>query len=46
MMQTELQRRAYLRAMGIDVWIPRDQADTAPDTGIPRSASAARPPIG
>jgi DNA polymerase len=27
MMQTELQRRAYLRAMGIDVWIPRDQAD-------------------
>lgn len=31
MMQTELQRRAYLRAMGIDVWIPRDQADTEPD---------------
>ena len=27
MMQTELQRRAYLRAMGIDVWIPRDQTD-------------------
>ena len=34
MMQTELQRRAYLRAMGIDVWIPRDQADSQPDTGI------------
>ena len=31
MMQTELQRRAYLRAMGIDVWIPRDQADAGPD---------------
>lgn len=27
MMQSELERRAYLRAMGIDVWIPRNQAD-------------------
>jgi DNA polymerase len=40
MMQTELQRRAYLRAMGIDVWIPRDQADTAPDAGIPQEPVA------
>ncbi len=27
MMQSEHERRAYLRAMGIDLWIPRDQAD-------------------
>ncbi|MDH3586993.1 MAG: hypothetical protein OEQ30_07885, partial [Gammaproteobacteria bacterium] len=27
MMQSEQARRAYLRAMGIDVWIPRDQVD-------------------
>ena len=26
-MQSELERRAYLRAMGIDVWVPRNQAD-------------------
>jgi uracil-DNA glycosylase family 4 len=30
MMQSEQARRAYLRAMGIDVWIPRDQADVEP----------------
>lgn len=30
MMQSELERRAYLRAMGIDVWVPRDQADEEP----------------
>ena len=27
MTQPETQRRAYLRAMGIDVWLPRDSAD-------------------
>lgn len=27
MIQNEHQRRAYLRALGIDVWVPRDQAD-------------------
>ncbi|HSN52350.1 MAG TPA: uracil-DNA glycosylase [Woeseiaceae bacterium] len=32
MMQSEHERRAYLRAMGIDVWVPRDRvdADAAP----------------
>jgi DNA polymerase len=30
MMQSEEVRRAYLRAMGIDVWIPRDQVDVEP----------------
>jgi DNA polymerase len=30
MMQSEQARRAYLRAMGIDVWIPRDQVDVEP----------------
>lgn len=27
MMQAESQRRAYLRAMGIDVWVPRESVD-------------------
>jgi DNA polymerase len=27
MIQPEQQRRAYLEALGIDVWVPRDQAD-------------------
>lgn len=30
MLQSENERRAYLRAMGIDVWIPRDQPDAEP----------------
>jgi DNA polymerase len=30
MMQSEHERRAYLRAMGIDVWVPRDQMDDEP----------------
>ena len=30
MMQSEHERRAYLRAMGIDLWVPRDQADVEP----------------
>ena len=29
MLQPEQQRRAYLRAMGIDVWLPHDQQDDA-----------------
>lgn len=28
MIQSEQQRRAYLEAMGIDVWLPRDHVDT------------------
>ena len=42
MMQSEIERRAYLRAMGIDVWVPRDEPDMdvvsalddAPATGL------------
>lgn len=30
MMQSEHERRAYLRAMGIDLWVPRDQVDAEP----------------
>jgi uracil-DNA glycosylase family 4 len=30
MMQSEHERRAYLRAMGIDVWVPRDSTDAEP----------------
>jgi len=29
MMQSENQRRAYLKAMGIDVWLPRDSGDSS-----------------
>ena len=29
MMQSEQQRRAYLEAIGIDVWLPRDHVDAA-----------------
>ncbi len=36
MIQPEQQRRAYLEALGIDVWVPRDQAD--PDPEIEESA--------
>jgi uracil-DNA glycosylase family 4 len=31
MIQPEQQRRAYLEALGIDVWVPRDQADQEPE---------------
>ncbi len=31
MIQSEQQRRAYLDALGIDVWLPRDQADPPVD---------------
>ena len=30
MIHSEHQRRAYLEALGIDVWLPRDQADPEP----------------
>jgi DNA polymerase len=33
MNQPEPQRRAYLEALGIDVWVPRDQAEPDADTG-------------
>ena len=36
MMQPENQRRAYLRAMGIDVWLPRDSLE---DEAAPPDAS-------
>lgn len=29
-MQSEAQRRAYLRAIGIDLWVPRDEPDPEP----------------
>lgn len=32
MIQPEQQRRAYLEAMGIDVWVPRDQAEPEPES--------------
>ena len=34
-MQSEHERRAYLRAMGIDLWIPRDRVDVAPEREEP-----------
>ena len=38
MPQPEQQRRAYLRAMGIDVWLPRDQQDVERlDTDAPNA---------
>jgi DNA polymerase len=41
MMQSENERRAYLRAMGIDVWIPRNQPDAAPEPGQPATRAEA-----
>jgi DNA polymerase len=41
MMQSELERRAYLRAMGIDVWVPRDPADDEPVAPGPEPESSA-----
>ena len=37
MMATENERRAYLRSMGIDIWIPRDQADPGPEAELQES---------
>ena len=39
MMQSEIERRAYLRAMGIDVWVPRDEPDVEPDAMAPEVSS-------
>ena len=41
MMQSEHERRAYLRAMGIDVWVPRDQVDDEPGCAEPVTEAAA-----
>ena len=42
MLPTEHQRRAYLDALGIDVWVPRDAAEPEPDIAdaepVPESA--------
>ena len=40
MMQSEVERRAYLRAMGIDVWVPRDEPDAEPDAAAPEIAAS------
>ena len=37
MIQTEHQRRAYLKALGIDVWVPSDQAQPAVDDVVANS---------
>ena len=42
MMQSENQRRAYLRAMGIDVWVPRDEPD-ADIEAMPEAVASAGP---
>ncbi len=41
MMQSEHERRAYLRAMGIDVWVPRDRADDEAGRAEPAAQTAA-----
>ena len=41
MMQSEQTRRAYLRAMGIDVWVPKDQVDAEPEPAEVDSQPAA-----
>jgi len=42
MIQPEQQRRAYLEALGIDLWVPRDHAD--PDVEVVESVVAADAP--
>ena len=39
MMQSETERRAYLRAMGIDVWVPRDEPDVESAVVAPELAN-------
>ena len=41
MMQPENQRRAYLQAMGIDVWLPRDSAES--ESALDDGSSEATP---
>jgi DNA polymerase len=40
MIQSEHQRRAYLEALGIDLWLPRDQADSGAEAGCPAVETA------
>jgi uracil-DNA glycosylase family 4 len=42
MLPSEHQRRAYLKALGIDVWLPRDEADPADEA--PESTTVAEAP--
>ena len=42
MIHPEQQRRAYLEALGVDVWVPRDQADPEPEVAsadVPQPSS-------
>ena len=39
MIHPEQQRRAYLEAMGIDVWLPRDAEEPVNDVGSERPAA-------
>jgi DNA polymerase len=41
MIQSEQARRAYLRAMGIDVWVPKDQVDAEPERTQPETPTGA-----
>ena len=41
MMQSEQARREYLRAMGIDIWVPRDQPDVEPEHSDPGTEAGA-----
>jgi uracil-DNA glycosylase family 4 len=41
MIHSEQQRRAYLEALGIDVWVPRGQADPAPQHEEPATSGKA-----
>jgi DNA polymerase len=41
MMQSEQERRSYLRAMGIDLWVPRAQADDVPEHAEPQAPEGA-----
>ena len=40
MIHPEQQRRAYLEALGIDVWVPRDE----PESALPAAGEAGEPP--
>jgi DNA polymerase len=40
MIQSEQQRRAYLEALGIDLWVPRAQVDSVPQQEQPAVARA------
>ncbi len=40
MIQSERQRRAYLDALGIDVWVPRDESDVPADEPVAHATAA------